>query len=130
MTSVLWNIEHPMYAWDEQVSCFITSYEEEDIGEVEFHRPPTLAHWHSSCPQELKAIEQPVFTVNNSEPPRSLNVSLTTGQKKRFLNTTRKFQKPSWPSRDDGKTSIASGAQHEANPRIEWMAFGLSLIHI
>eukprot|EP00975_Prorocentrum_lima_P008708 1860946-Prorocentrum_lima.AAC.1 len=38
-----WNIEHPMYVWDEDVSCFITSYDEEDIGEVEFY-PVSYTH--------------------------------------------------------------------------------------
>eukprot|EP00975_Prorocentrum_lima_P016713 3543680-Prorocentrum_lima.AAC.1 len=64
MTSVLWNIEHSMYAWDADVGCFITSYDEEDIGKVEFYLPPALAHWRSICPQELKASEQLVLTVN------------------------------------------------------------------
>eukprot|EP00975_Prorocentrum_lima_P063147 12889769-Prorocentrum_lima.AAC.1 len=64
MTSVLWNIEHPMYAWDEDVSCFIIIYDEDDSGEVEFYLAPALAHWHCSCPGELQAPEQLVLTVN------------------------------------------------------------------
>eukprot|EP00975_Prorocentrum_lima_P067519 12915372-Prorocentrum_lima.AAC.1 len=62
MTSVLWNIEQPMYAWDEDASCFITSYDEDDTDEVEFYLPPVMAHWRSICPQELTAYEQLVLT--------------------------------------------------------------------
>eukprot|EP00975_Prorocentrum_lima_P071494 12938043-Prorocentrum_lima.AAC.1 len=60
MSSVLWEIEYAMYVWDSDVSCFITSFDEEeqDTGEVEFYLPQALAHRHNSCPQTLKASEQ------------------------------------------------------------------------
>eukprot|EP00975_Prorocentrum_lima_P064677 12899013-Prorocentrum_lima.AAC.1 len=47
--SILWEIEHPMYVWGADVSCCITSFDEEeqDTGEVEFYMPPAMAHWHN-----------------------------------------------------------------------------------
>eukprot|EP00975_Prorocentrum_lima_P049645 10387753-Prorocentrum_lima.AAC.1 len=64
MVSVLWNIEHPMYVWDDDASCFITSYDEEDSDQVEFYLPPNMVHWHNNCPQEPQAYEQLVPTAN------------------------------------------------------------------
>eukprot|EP00975_Prorocentrum_lima_P013145 2791286-Prorocentrum_lima.AAC.1 len=52
-----------MYVWDDDVSCFITSYDEEDNDEIELCLPPKMAHWHNNCPQELQADEQFVLTI-------------------------------------------------------------------
>eukprot|EP00975_Prorocentrum_lima_P043147 9059084-Prorocentrum_lima.AAC.1 len=48
MPSVLWDISYSMHTWDATTGCYITSLlaEELEIGEVEFYRPPILAHWH------------------------------------------------------------------------------------
>eukprot|EP00975_Prorocentrum_lima_P063878 12894187-Prorocentrum_lima.AAC.1 len=64
MSSVLWDSEHPMYVWDAAASCYITSFDEEEleIGGVEFYLPLVLAHWHISCPHALNASEQLVLT--------------------------------------------------------------------
>eukprot|EP00975_Prorocentrum_lima_P000665 132007-Prorocentrum_lima.AAC.1 len=49
MSSVLWDIEYPMHVWDAAARCYITSLDEEELesGEVEYHLPPVLAHWHT-----------------------------------------------------------------------------------
>eukprot|EP00975_Prorocentrum_lima_P070787 12934107-Prorocentrum_lima.AAC.1 len=49
ISSALWDVEYPMYIWDEASSCFITSHDEEELatGEVELYLPPVMAHWHN-----------------------------------------------------------------------------------
>eukprot|EP00975_Prorocentrum_lima_P055220 11578597-Prorocentrum_lima.AAC.1 len=44
MSSVLWDVEHPMYVWEEASGCYGSSfYEEElDTGEVELYLPPVM----------------------------------------------------------------------------------------
>eukprot|EP00975_Prorocentrum_lima_P051650 10817346-Prorocentrum_lima.AAC.1 len=53
MSSALWEVEHPIYIWEDTSSCYVSSHDEEepDTGEVELYLPSVMAHWHSSCPQ-------------------------------------------------------------------------------
>eukprot|EP00975_Prorocentrum_lima_P039132 8222471-Prorocentrum_lima.AAC.1 len=62
-----------MHVWDDDESCFITSRDEEEHGEVELYLPPSMAHWHCACPQELQADEQLVLTVNKQRAAAAIN---------------------------------------------------------
>eukprot|EP00975_Prorocentrum_lima_P030856 6475469-Prorocentrum_lima.AAC.1 len=67
MVSTFYNPEHPMHVWDYDQSCFVTSHDQEADDEVELYLPPSMAHWHYSCPHELQAYEHLVLTVNQQK---------------------------------------------------------------
>eukprot|EP00975_Prorocentrum_lima_P003158 695352-Prorocentrum_lima.AAC.1 len=67
------------------MSCFITSYDEEDVGEVEFYHPPVMAHWRSICPQELEANAQLVLTVNKQRASAVIKRELDNLSKEEIL---------------------------------------------
>eukprot|EP00975_Prorocentrum_lima_P007457 1600309-Prorocentrum_lima.AAC.1 len=60
MSSVLWEVEHRMYVWEEALESSFALHDEEELGtgEVEFYLPPVMAHWHESCPHSLNEDEQ------------------------------------------------------------------------
>eukprot|EP00975_Prorocentrum_lima_P056161 11776988-Prorocentrum_lima.AAC.1 len=62
MSAIVWNLEHLMHAWDYDHNCFITSHDPEAGDDIELYLPPSMAHWHNSCPHELQPDERLVLT--------------------------------------------------------------------
>eukprot|EP00975_Prorocentrum_lima_P042382 8905266-Prorocentrum_lima.AAC.1 len=56
-----------MHVWDYDQNCFTTSHDQEAGDDVELYLPPSMVHWHNSCPHELQPDERLVLTVNKQK---------------------------------------------------------------